>query len=65
MPVKIAKMKSGGYQVSTPGGVKAKNTTLEKAKGQQRLLNAIDHNPEFAAMIKAGKGRNRVARPKV
>lgn len=30
-------------QVSTPGGVKAKATTPEKAKKQERLLNAIEH----------------------
>jgi hypothetical protein len=42
MPVKISK-KNGEYQVRTPGGVKAKGTTMEKAKAQERLLNAIDH----------------------
>jgi len=42
MPGKISKVK-GGYQVSTPNMVHAKHTTLEKAKKQQRLLNAIDH----------------------
>jgi len=65
MPAKIAKMKSGSYQVRTPNAVHAKGTTLEKAKSQQRLLNAIEHNPDFAAMIKSGKGRNKVAQPKV
>lgn len=43
MPVKIAKNNMGGYKVSTPGGVKAKNTTKAKAEAQERLLNAIDH----------------------
>ena len=43
MPVKVRKKKGGRYSVSTPGGVKAKSTTLEKAKAQERLLNAIDH----------------------
>jgi phage gp16-like protein len=42
MPVKIRKVK-GGIRVSTPGGVKAKHTTMRKAKRQRRLLNAIDH----------------------
>jgi len=41
MPVKIKKV--DGYQVSTPHGVKAKNTTKKKAKSQKRLLNAIEH----------------------
>jgi len=47
MPVSIKKNKGGKYQVRTPGGVKAKNTTLAKAKAQERLLNAAEHNPEF------------------
>jgi hypothetical protein len=42
MPVKIKKVK-GGYRVSTPGGTKARKTSLKKAKSQKRLLNAIDH----------------------
>lgn len=42
MPVQISRS-DGGYRVSTPNGVKAKHTTLEKAKKQRRLLNAIDH----------------------
>ena len=42
MPVTIKK-KGKGYEVKTPGGVKAKKTTKTKAKAQKRLLNAIDH----------------------
>lgn len=41
MPVKITKV--DGYQVKTPGGVKAKSTTKKKAKAQKRLLNAVEH----------------------
>ena len=41
MPVKIKKV--DGFQVSTPHGVKAKGTTLAKAKSQERLLNAVEH----------------------
>lgn len=47
MPVNIRKNKGGGYSVRTPGGVKAKNTTKAKAESQERLLNAIEHNPDF------------------
>jgi hypothetical protein len=47
MPVKIRKNKKGGYTVRTPGGVKSKNSTLEDAKSQERLLNAVEHNPDF------------------
>jgi len=43
MPVTIKK-KGGKYQVSTPNGVHAKGTTLEKAKAQERLLNAVEHS---------------------
>jgi hypothetical protein len=42
MPVKIAKTNKG-YRVSTPSGIKAKNTTKEKAEKQKRLLNAVEH----------------------
>lgn len=42
MPVSIHKT-SGGYRVSTPGGVKAKRTTKAKAEAQKRLLNAVEH----------------------
>ena len=41
MPTKITKV--DGYRVSTPGGVKAKHTTKEKAEAQARLLRAVDH----------------------
>ena len=41
MPVKIRKV--DGHRVSTPGGVKAKDTTLAKAQRQKRLLNAVEH----------------------
>lgn len=43
MPVKIKKLKSGKYTVSTPNGVKSKGTTKAKAERQARLLNALDH----------------------
>lgn len=46
MPVKVKKVR-GGYSVSTPNGVHAKKTTLKKAKAQQRLLNAVEHDPNF------------------
>ena len=42
MPVTIRKT-NGGYRVSTPSGVKAKSTTKEKAKKQERLLRAVEH----------------------
>lgn len=46
MPVSIKKI-DGKYQVKTPGGIKAKGTTLKKAQRQKRLLNALEHSPNF------------------
>lgn len=46
MPAKVKK-KGKKYEVKTPGGVKAKGTTKEKAEKQKNLLNAIEHNPDF------------------
>ena len=47
MPVKLHRVKGGKVKVTTPGGTKSKGTTMAKAKAQQRLLNAIEHNPNF------------------
>lgn len=41
MPVTVKKV--DGYQVSTPGGVKAKKTTKPKAEAQARLLYGVEH----------------------
>lgn len=42
MPVHVTK--TDGYRVSTPGGVKAKSTSMRKAMAQKRLLNAVEHS---------------------
>jgi hypothetical protein len=52
MPVKITKT-DGSYRVTTPHGTKAKHTTKAKAEAQRRLLNAIEHNPNFKPRGKA------------
>ncbi len=58
MPVRIRKLKEGGkVRVSTPGGVKAKSTTMAKAKRQKRLLNAIEHG--FKPTGKKAKKRKK------
>lgn len=44
MPVKVSKVKGGGYRVSTPGGVKSKNTSKINAERQKHLLNAVEHS---------------------
>lgn len=46
-PVSVRALPGGEYRVATPGGVKAKHTTKKKAMAQRRLLNAIEHNPDF------------------
>ena len=43
MPVTLTKLPNGKVRVSTPSGIRAKATTPEKAKAQERLLNAVDH----------------------
>ena len=43
MPVRITRLGGGKYRVSTPSGVKAKATSLRRAKGQKRLLQAVEH----------------------
>ena len=52
MPVKIKKVK-GGWQVSTPNGIKARHTTLEKAEAQKKIIDAADAGHPFS-----GKKRN-------
>jgi hypothetical protein len=60
MPAKVKKVK-GKYQVKTPGGVKAKGTTKEKAEAQRRLLEGVEHGwkptgkPAKKAKKKGGK----------
>lgn len=54
MPAKVKKV-GKKYQVSTPNAVHAKGTTKAKAEAQQRLLNAIEHNPDFNPRKKGKK----------
>lgn len=56
MPVRITKL-DGKFRVSTPGGIKSKSTTKKKAERQKRLLNAIEHNPDFKPRKNFGLGR--------
>lgn len=59
MPATVRKKPGGRFQVRTPGGVKSKGTTFRKAKAQQRLLNAIEHDPNFVPRKKKKKGARR------
>ena len=54
MPATKRKVK-GGYQVSTPSGVKSKKTSKKRADAQIRLLNAIDHGWKPTGKKKRGK----------
>jgi len=64
MPVKVAKLPSGSYKVSTPGGVKAKGTTKEKAMKQKRLLYAIENDPDFVVRGKGKRAKSKIALPR-
>jgi hypothetical protein len=56
MPVKIEKLPGDEVRVSTPGGVKAKHTSFQKAMAQKRLLNAVEHNPDFKPKSAGSRG---------
>ena len=43
MPVTLENLPGDRVRVSTPGGVKAKATSFQKAMSQKRLLNAVEH----------------------
>jgi hypothetical protein len=47
MPYTSKSIGKGRRQVRSPHGIKARDTTPAKAKRQIRLLNAIEHNPDF------------------
>ena len=55
MPASKIALPKGGYQVRTPNMVHAKHTSKGKANKQVRLLNAIEHNPEFKIKLRKGK----------
>jgi hypothetical protein len=42
MPYRIDE-DDGGFKVTSPHGVKSKHTSLEKARSQKRLLDAVEH----------------------
>lgn len=54
MPVTVKRVK-GGYQVSTPNGVKAERTSLKKALKQKKIIDAADHGHPFTDKGKKGK----------
>jgi len=47
MPYDITKVGKGKFKVTSPHGTKAKSTSAGNAKKQVRLLQAIEHNPDF------------------
>lgn len=46
-PYRIIPTSGGKYKVVSPNRVHAKSSTYENAKKQVRLLNAVEHNPDF------------------
>lgn len=59
MPVTKTRLKSGKVRVRTPGGIKSKSTTMANAKAQERLLNAIENNPDFRPRNNIGVRRRK------
>lgn len=53
MPYTTKSVGKGKVKVTSPHGVKSKSTSPAKAKRQIRLLNAVEHNPEFREKLKA------------
>ena len=53
MPYKVTKVGKGKFKVTSPHGVKTKAGTKKNTAAQVRLLQAIEHNPDF----KPRKGR--------
>ena len=43
MPYTMRKTSKGGYSVSGPSGVHAKNTSKSKAEAQIRIMQAAEH----------------------
>lgn len=52
MPARKIALPSGGYAVKTPTMTHAKHTSKRNAERQVRLLNAIEHNPEFKMKLR-------------
>jgi hypothetical protein len=56
MPVTMKKLGGGKMMVMTPEGVKSRATSFQKAKSQERLLNAVEHS-SWRPMGDKGKRR--------
>lgn len=52
MPASKIALPRGKYKVVTPNAVHAKSTSKKNADAQVRLLNAIEHNPEFKMKLR-------------
>jgi hypothetical protein len=59
MPVTLRKLSNGKVRVSTPNGVHSKGTTPEKAKAQERLLNAVEHGWKPTKGYGVGKSKKK------
>jgi hypothetical protein len=55
MPAHATRLPSGKYRVATPNRVHAKATTKINAEAQVRLLNALEHNPDFKRQLRNRK----------
>jgi hypothetical protein len=55
MPARKIALPKGGYMVRTPSAVHAKHTSKKNAEAQVRLLNAVEHNPDFKMKLRRKK----------
>jgi hypothetical protein len=52
MPVKMEMLPGDKVRVSTPGGVKAKATSFQKAMAMKRMMSAVGKMPMTAKPMK-------------
>lgn len=64
MPAKIIKGLNGKYSVRTPNRIHGTGMTLENAKKQRNLLNAVEHGWEPTLGHAQKKGMQRGERDK-
>lgn len=64
MPYNTTKNKDGSYKTTSPHGVKGYHMTAPNAAAQKKLLQGLEHNPEFAKHIKAEHRSKKIAKPR-
>lgn len=65
MPVRIRPLSNGKYRVSTPGGVKAKATSLRKAQVQKRIIESADKKITSSVSKKYTEASRKIASKRI